>query len=166
MDPTLGAPAPPPIINKNSNYHVYFWWHAARLLRDRGRLVFITSGEWLDSNYGVPMQAWLLDNFKLLLFAESLAEPWFSEARVGTVICAAERCADPIERAANVVRWVTLRRPLEQLYGKASDTLDHFARVDALRDRLLSASGVGESTDLDWKTIRQDDLRELGTEAP
>lgn len=166
MDPTLGSPAPPTRISKNSNYHVYFWWHAARFLREQGRLVFITSGEWLDSDYGVPMQEWLLDNFKILLFAESLAEPWFSEARVGTVICTAERCTEPSERDANLVRWITLRRPLEQLYGKASDTLDHFTRVDALRDRLLSVSGVGESDDLDWKTIGQDQLRQLGTAAP
>ena len=157
-------PAPPARIFKNSNYHVYFWWHSARFLEDTGRLVFITSGEWLDSDYGVPMQQWLLDNFKILLFVESLAEPWFSEARVGTVVCAAERCRDAGQRAANTVRWVTLRRTLQSLYGNAPDPAAHFDRVDGLRDRLLAGEGFGEGEDYDWKTIGQDTLRQLGTE--
>lgn len=59
---------------------------------------------------------------------------------------------------------MTLRRRLEHLYGKASDPLDHIARVDALRDRMLSVGGVGETDDFDWKTIVQADLRQLGTE--
>jgi hypothetical protein len=160
-----GVPSPPTRIYKNSNYHVYFWWHGARFLADHGRLVFITSGEWMDSDYGVPMQAWLLANFKILLFVESLAEPWFSEARVGTVVCAVERCADADERDANTVRWITLRRPLQTLYGRAADAADHFARVDALRDRFLGVTDVGETGDFDWKTITQADLRQLGTEA-
>lgn len=33
-----------------SNYHVYFWLHAGQFLRPGGRLVFITAGEWLDSD--------------------------------------------------------------------------------------------------------------------
>jgi hypothetical protein len=164
MAPTLGAPSPPARIYKNSNYHVYFWWHGARFLEETGRLVFITSGEWLDSDYGVPMQTWLMDNFKILLLAESLAEPWFSEARVGTVICAAERCTDAAARDENLVRWITFRRTLDQLYGRASDPIDLFSRVDTLRDRLLGVNGVGESEDFDWKTIDQASLRELGTD--
>lgn len=160
----FGKPNPPERIYKSSNYHVFFWWHAARFLQDDGRLVFITAGEWMDSDYGVPMQQWLLDNFRVLLFVESLAEPWFSEARVGTVVCAAERCTDPVQRDANVIRWITLRRTLQTLYGTPSDSVDLFSRVDALRDRMLDVTGVGESEDFDWKTITQGDLRALGTE--
>jgi hypothetical protein len=118
----------------------------------------------MDSDYGVPMQEWLLANFKVLLLVESLAEPWFSEARVGTVVCAAERCQDAAERDANIVRWITLRQPLRALYASGLGQADHFDRVDALRDRLLTVDGYGEGQDFDWKCISQSDLRSLGTE--
>lgn len=156
-------PPTPAKINRNSNYHLYFWLHAGRFLRDDGRLAFITSGEWLDSDYGATLQLWLLDHFRVEALVESMAEPWFSEARVGTVVVLAQRCVDPALRAANIVRFVTLRRPLATLYGCASDAVDHFAKVDALRERILSLGGsAGESDDLDHKTISQRALRDLG----
>ena len=159
-------PSPPSTIPRASNYHVYFWYHAARFLADDGRLVFITSGEWMDSDYGVALQKWLLDNFRILAFIETLAEQWFSEARVGTIVTAAERCEDHDTREAQLVRFATLRKPLRSFYGSQPTPAGHFARVDELRDRILGLSGAaGESDDLDWKTISQRELRLLGTEA-
>lgn len=158
-------PSPPSVIPRASNYHVYFWLHAARFLAADGRLVFITAGEWMDSDYGAALQKWLLDNFRLLAFIESLAEQWFSEARVGTIVTVAERCDDAAAREAQLVRFATLRKPLRSLYGSSTTPAGHFLNVDALRERILALTGAGESDDLDWKTITQADLRALGTEA-
>ncbi len=167
----LGRSSPtPPVPAKVSglaNYHVFFWLQAARFLAPDGRLVFITSGEWMDSDYGGVLQEWLLGNFRLLAFIESMAEPWFSEARVGTVVTVAERCDQAAERDANLVRFVTLRRPLASFYGSADTPLAHFDRVDALRDRILDLTGeAGESEELDWRTINQKDLYVLGMQTP
>ncbi len=146
-----------------ANYHLYFWFHAAQFLEEHGRLVLITSGEWMDSDYGAVLQEWLLRNFTISLVFESLAEPWFSDARVGTVVLAATRCDDARERAANVVRFVTLRRPLRELYGEGATERDHLDRVDRLRDAFLSVPGsFGETGDYDWSAINQDDLMKLG----
>jgi SAM-dependent methyltransferase len=166
----LGRKSPaPPVPSKISglaNYHVFFWLQAARFLDPDGRLVFITAGEWMDSDYGVVLQEWLLDHFRIVAFIESMAEPWFSEARVGTVVTIAERCNDAAIRDSNLVRFATLRRTLASLYGPTSDPLEHFGRVDALRDRILALTGdAGESDDFDWKTITQRELRALGMEA-
>lgn len=79
----------PNSLKQRYNYHLYFWFHAAAFLKKHGRLVFITSGEWLDSDYGVQLQEWLLRNAHIELVMESLAEAWFSEARVGTVVVSA-----------------------------------------------------------------------------
>lgn len=159
------APAVPAKVSGLANYHLFFWLHAARFLSPEGRLVFITAGEWMDSDYGGILQEWLLDNFCLLAFIESMAEPWFSEARVGTVVTVAERCSDQAIRDTNLVRFVTLRQPLSKLYGSPTDPLDHFGRVDGLRNRILGLHDeVGESDELDWRTIRQGDLRALGME--
>jgi hypothetical protein len=147
-----------------TNYHVYFWFHGAQFLQQGGRLVIITAGEWMDSDYGVSLQEWLLDNFVVECFIESLAEPWFSEARVGTVVTVARHCESESERISNNVRFVMLRRTLQDLYGPSCSGADQLSRVDALRDRILSLpEGHGESDDMDWSVVAQSQLREIGT---
>lgn len=158
-----GSIAVPPRLTGAANYHLYFWFHAAQFLVPGGSLVLITSGEWLDSDYGGVLQEWLLHNFRIQCVFESLAEPWFSDARVGTVVVAAQLCDEEDVRAAHIVRFATLRRPLREIYGEPRDELDHLARVDRLRDRLLGLQGAGESEDLDWATISQGDLLALGS---
>lgn len=152
----------PSNIPRVSNYHVYFWFHAAEFLERGGRLAFITSGEWMDSDYGAALQFWLLNYFCIEVVIESLAEPWFSEARVGTVVLVARHCGSEEERNNNSVRFVLLRKPLRTLFqAEVGET--HFVRVDSLRGRFLSlASGHGESDDFDWSVIRQADLLSLG----
>lgn len=171
-----GRVATPRSVHGHSNYHVYFWLHAAQFLAPDGRLVFITSGEWLDSDYGVALQRWLLSHFAIEAFIESGREAWFSEARVSTVVTVARRCASRRERADTPVRFVFLRRTLRDLYGDAAvgtagspadaagaaDAAAHLGRVDALRDRILGLTGSGEANDFDWTVVRQGDLLEAG----
>lgn len=152
----------PARVHGLANYHVYFWLHAAQFLLPKGRLVFLTSGEWLDSDYGVDLQLWLLQNFKILCCIESIAEPWFSEARVGTVLIATELCPDPEERSSNLVRFVLLRKALQSLYGQHQDDRAHFGAVDSLRDRILTLLGIGETPEMDWSTVRQGHLVAMG----
>jgi len=163
----LNRPTPrvplPARLHGLSNYHVYFWLHASQFLEPDGRLVFITSGEWLDSDYGAILQRWLLQHFVIESVIESLAEPWFSEARVGTVVVSARLCEDDDSRSANQVRFVLLRKPLRDLYGPAPSEEEHFRNVDALRDRLLSlTTPAGESDEMDWSLISQAELYQVG----
>ena len=161
-DQTTQPPAPRS-VNRNANYHLYFWFHGARFLADDGKLVFITSTEWMDSDYGAALQEWLLRHFRLLAIIDSDAEPWFSEARVKTVVTVAERCEDPRVRDSNVVRFVRLRRPLEALYGSQATPRQHFASVDGLRDRILGRSRPrGQNDDMQWRSIEQGELWTLG----
>ena len=153
----------PTKISKSANYHVYFWFHGAQFLEPEGYLALLTSGEWMDSDYGAPLQNWLLDNFKIEAFIESGVEAWFSEARVGTVVTIAKQCSSPEERDANVVRFVTLRQTVRSLIGLHSSTRDHIQAVDQLRDRILGLHGDGEGGDMDWSAVRQSTLRDLGT---
>lgn len=157
-------PLSPTRLHGASNYHLYFWFHGAQFLEPGGKLVLLTSGEWMDSDYGVALQDWLLKHFAIECFIESISEPWFSEARVGTVVTIARRCAIDDERNQNDVRFVQLRKPLRDLYGPSSSETEHLANVDKLKERLLQLKGrTGESDDLDWSVVKQSDLRELGT---
>ncbi|MGH9224413.1 MAG: HsdM family class I SAM-dependent methyltransferase [Acidimicrobiales bacterium] len=153
----------PRTVSRLSNYHVYFWFHAAQFLAQDGRLAFITSGEWYDSDYGAALQQWLLDYFCIEAVIESQAEPWFTEARVGTVVLTARRCANERERDANLVRFVSLRRPLRSIYGSTASSEDRIVQADVLRDRVLGLPAPhGESGDLDWTVVSQAELRAVG----
>jgi hypothetical protein len=147
------------------NYHLFFWFHAATFLDHTGRLVFITSGEWMDSNYGAQLQAWLLNYTHIEVAIESLAEPWFTEARVGTVVTSARRLAAGEQTTGLKTRFITLRKPLRALYGcqQGESDAQHIAHVDGFRDRLLALdSEVGESDDFDWSVVDQAELYRLG----
>ncbi len=153
----------PAKLPKSANYHVYFWFHGAQFLEQGGYLALLTSGEWLDSDYGAPLQDWLLRNFKVEAFIESGAEAWFSEARVGTVVTIAKQCSDQNARDSNIVRFVTLRRTVRALLGMHDSVLEHIQAVDRLRDRILQLSGDGEGEDMDWSAVSQRALRDLGS---
>ncbi|WP_081968178.1 HsdM family class I SAM-dependent methyltransferase [Mycobacterium kyorinense] len=147
------------------NYHLYFWFHSASFLNSNARMSFITSGEWLDSDYGQQLQEWLLSNFHIELVIESLSEPWFGEARVGTVVFVVRKWTDADDKTQAKIRFVILRKPLHALYS--ADTADDTVRllsVDAFRDRLITLEGIGESDDFDYSVVSQKQLRELGTD--
>lgn len=158
-----GRSRAPAKVQKSANFHVYFWFHGAQFLEPGGYLALLTSGEWLDSDYGAVLQEWLLDNFKVKAFIESGAEAWFSEARVGTVVTIARQCSDAESRDSNFVRFVTLRKSVRSLVGLHDNGLDQVAAVDRLRDRILALQGDGEGEEIDWSTITQKQLRALGT---
>ncbi|MFD2058263.1 class I SAM-dependent DNA methyltransferase [Mesorhizobium calcicola] len=152
----------PQKLPKSANYHVYFWFHGAQFLEPGGYLALLTSGEWLDSDYGAPLQEWLLNNFAIEAFIESGAEAWFSEARVGTVVTIARQCSDKATRDENTVRFVTLRKTVRNLIGLHDSAIEHMGAVDRLRDRILALSGDGEGADMDWSAVSQRQLRVLG----
>jgi hypothetical protein len=145
------------------NYHIPFWFHSASFLAPGGRLAFITSGEWYDSDYGAQLQDWLTSTFHVELVIESMAEQWFGEARVGTVVLIARRL-ERLESKSNLLtRFVTLRKPLAKLYG--ADTTDDTTRllsVDAFRDRLLELEGAGQGDEFDHVVVKQEELRAEG----
>jgi hypothetical protein len=161
-----------PPLKHRYNYHLFFWFHAAKFLGESGRMAFITSGEWLDSDYGVQLQDWLTSEFHVELVIESMAEQWFGEARVGTVVLVARKLKynepmdgtkEPLNGAP--VRFVTLRRPLSALYGQdATDDTLRLLSVDTFRDRLFALAGHGESDEFDHHAVPQEELRALGTD--
>jgi hypothetical protein len=163
----LRAPAsvPRPPLRYRYNYHLYFWFHAFTFLDQTGRLVFITSGEWLDSDYGSQLQQWLGQNMHIEFVLESLAEAWFTEARVGTCVLSGRRLSPGETIDGLSTRFVTLRKPLRVLYGCSAgeSETDHVDHVDAFLSQLARLpSGHHETDDLDWSVVNQRELLNLG----
>lgn len=70
---------------------VYFYALAGKLLKTGGVGTFITSSAWLDVEYGVGLQNYLLDNFRLPLILDSSRERWFSGAAINTAVVVLQR---------------------------------------------------------------------------
>ena len=98
-------------------HYTYFWLHAEPFLAPRGCLALLTQAAWLDVEYGIPLQRWMLDNFRILAVLETEAETWFSDARVATVVTILQREEDAETRATNCVRFVQFRSRLLSLVG-------------------------------------------------
>ena len=124
-------------LSGRSDLHCYFWPHATTFLKPDGMLGFITSSQWLDVEYGFHLQRWLLQNFEILAVLESPVEPWFVGARVGTAVMIARRCDDAAKRAVNTVRFVQLRKPLNELVQDDGTTLGAVLAADGLRDEIM-----------------------------
>lgn len=136
----LVPPALQALLGGRAGLHAYFFLHSADFLRENGRLGFIVPNGWLDVAYGQPLKQFLLDHFRIMTIIESKIERWFSNARVNTCLVVLEKCSNPVERTANLVRLVQLTTPLQQLLGGAADDYRRVAAVERLLTRLLPAT--------------------------
>lgn len=132
-------------LSGRSDLHIYFWPHAARLLPEGGYFGFLTSASWLDVEYGFHLQRWILQNFELIAVLESMCEPWFTGARVATTVAILRRCSDPGKRARNLVHFVQLRKPLQELLPHDSTETGRQEAAQQFRDLI-------ESTKADLRT--------------
>ncbi len=133
-------------LRGRADLHCYFWPHACRFLKEGGYFGFLTSGQWLDVDYGFALQRWILSNFRIVAILESATQRWFPDARVKTCITILQRCSDPEKRRANLVRFVRFEKPLAEIIGvlptggvgKKAEIAEmaRQSAVDAIRDQL------------------------------
>ena len=137
---------PGTVLRGRADLHCYFWPHACRFLKEGGYFGFLTSGQWLDVDYGFALQRWILSNFQVVAVLESATERWFPDARVKTCVTILRRCSDPEKRRSNLVRFVRFEKPLTEIIGvlpsggvgKEAEIAEvsRQSAVDAIRDEL------------------------------
>jgi len=113
----MDAAFPGTKFSGRADLHCYFWPHAARFLKEGAYFGFLTSGQWLDVEYGFALQRWILQHFKIIAILESSTERWFPDARVKTCITILERCGNEAKRRANLTRFVRFEKPLAEIIG-------------------------------------------------
>ncbi len=91
------------------------------MLKEEGRLGFVTSNAWLDVGYGHELQKFFLNYFKIVGIIESRCEPWFLAASVNTVVIIVERCSNKMQRDANKVRFVKVKKKLADLIPQEAE---------------------------------------------
>jgi hypothetical protein len=142
-----------------SDLHVYFWPHASSFLpADSGYFGFLTSSSWLDVEYGFALQRWILENFSIEAVMESSVEPWFSDARVVTAVTILRREPDLKKRMNNLVRFVQIRRPLDDIYIDSEHGEDRIGAAERIRMRILATKSNVETRDWRIRVVRQSDL--------
>ena len=69
-----------------ADLYVYFYERGLQLLSPNGVHTFICSNSWLDVNYGVPLQKYVLDNTAGAVICHSEAKREFESADINTVV--------------------------------------------------------------------------------
>ncbi len=153
-------------LSKRAGLHAYFFVHGAKFLRDGGRFGFIVANSWLDVDYGKGLQAFFLQQYKIIAIIESKVERWFEEADVNTCIVLLEKCKDEAQRNANPVRFVYLKKPLRHFIPPAQDLwekqLERLQAIDALRQTILAHTEIYENDELRIFVKRQSELWQEG----
>lgn len=147
-----------------ADIYAYFWLHAEQFLKRDGCLVLLTQAGWLDVDYGIPLQHWMLDNFRVEAILETEAEPWFTDARVATAVTVLRREEDPARRAANPVRFIQFRSRLAEITGTGASEGERQQAFAALRDQLLAAASDVATDRYRIRIVTQSLLERAGTQ--
>ncbi len=162
-------------LTGRADLHCYFWPVAAQFIKEGGYFGFLTSGQWLDVDYGFELQRWMLRHFKIVAIMESATERWFPDARVKTCITILQRCSEEAARDENPVRFVMFEKPLAEIFrvpasagvGPRAEEQEQLRQqaVDRFRDRIeWTTRNVHDER---WRIFvkRQRDLWDEGVQA-
>ena len=97
-------------LTRKMDLYGYFLTHATEFLRAGGRLGFVVSDRWLDTQYGTDLQRFVLDNFRIetvLRFRQQA----FDDALVGSTALVLEAESDAAARQENTATFLDVRGP-------------------------------------------------------
>jgi hypothetical protein len=92
--------------SQRTSIYAYFFYHASVFLKDRGYLAFICQNSWLDTDYGIDMQRYLMRNYEIIAVMDSEVERFFPSAAVNTTIVILRKQRDEVERNKNSVKFI------------------------------------------------------------
>ena len=120
--------------------YAYYMVHALEFIKPGGRMVFVTPGSWLNSEYGARLQLFLLEHFQPLVVLISEADVFFPEQDVNTVVVAVRRLKKgELKAPRGEMRFAALTQPLVVLLPNL-DHPNYWSTVDAFAMDLEFAS--------------------------
>lgn len=102
-------------ISSEAGIYAYFFTHSTQFLKQGAMFGYIVSNSWLDAKFGIGIQRFFLDNFKLIAILE-FDRRAFSEAAINTVIIIAQKLHGAKyknERDSNTTKFVRLKSSLK-----------------------------------------------------
>lgn len=117
-------------LSKRSDIYSYFITHGTEFLSPGGRLGFITSDRWLDTQYGEDVQQFALDNYEIEAVIK-FDNQVFDEALVDSSVLILQEQEDENRRRENVTKFLRLKQELgiEEIAG--------FVEQDAEADKII-----------------------------
>ena len=107
--------------SQRTSIYAYFFYHASVFLKDHGYLAFICQNSWMDTDYGIDMQRYLLRNYEIVAIMDSQVERFFPSASVNTTIVIARKQSDEDTRNRNIVKFIyftsTLAEGIKKIKG-------------------------------------------------
>lgn len=104
--------------NARTSIYGYFFYHSTSFLKENGYLSFIVQNSWLDTEYGIELQKFLLEYYEIVAIIDSEVERFFPTASVNTSIVIAKKQTNIDKRDANDVKFILLTKPLSEIYNK------------------------------------------------
>lgn len=118
-------------LSRRSDIYSYFITHGTEFLRDGGRLGFITSDRWLDTQYGEDVQRFILDNYEIqaVLKFDNQA---FDDALVDSSVLILQKQEDSEQRRENVAKFLRLKQE------HSIDEIVSLVEQDAEPDKMIA----------------------------
>ncbi len=101
--------------SQRTSIYGYFFYHASEFLKDGGYLAYICQNSWLETDYGLDMQRYFLNNFEIVAIMDSEVERFFPSASVNTTIVILRKQKDIEIRNNNTVKFVYFTGPLLEI---------------------------------------------------
>ncbi len=139
--------------SQRTSIYAYFFYHAATFLKEGGYLAYIVQNSWLDTDYGVDLQQYLLRNFEIVAIMDSEVERFFPTASVNTSIVILRKQRDEDKRAANVVKFVYFKDTL-------LNALKFYKNADKLKNYIEKIKQNSNNDYININCLTQQDLTE------
>ncbi|MBU0528464.1 SAM-dependent methyltransferase, partial [bacterium] len=123
--------------SQRTSIYGYFFYHANVFLKDRGYLAFICQNSWLDTDYGIDMQRYLMRNYEIVAIIDSEVERFFPSASVNTTIVIVRKQRDEDARNSSIVKFIYFTSTL-------ADAIKNYKGTDKLHD-ILNNTNENES---------------------
>jgi hypothetical protein len=140
--------------SQRTSIYAYFFYHASVFLKEGGYLAYICQNSWLDTDYGIDMQRYLMRNYEIVAIMDSEVERFFPTASVNTTIVIVRKQSDEDKRNNNTVKFVYFNKTLSEIIknykgvNKLHDFIDdviisesnEFLHINCIQQDILSIS--------------------------
>ncbi len=102
-------------MSTEAGIFAYFFTHSSHFLKEGGKMGFIVSNSWLDVKFGIDLQKFLLDNFKIYSVID-FDRRVFKDASVNTVVillCKTTGKNHILTRENNKVKFIRVKKPIK-----------------------------------------------------
>ncbi|WP_276253583.1 restriction endonuclease subunit M [Halomontanus rarus] len=117
-------------MTRNMDIYGYFITHATAFLDDGGKLGFIISDRWLDTQYGTDLQRFLLENYRIEAVIK-FNKQTFEDALVGSTVVILEKEPEKHKREDHIAKFVEVRGQI------GLDEIESVVREDVESDQMI-----------------------------